>query len=159
MRVATVGGLSGGIAHELGQPLASILANAQAAETMLAKNNPDLEEVSEALTEIIQQDIRAGELIRRLRQLLQKQEHRNAPVGLNDLIGSTVQLLHFELENRSIKVDMDLKSALPTVSGDTVELQQVLINLIMNAIEAMTSTDPSQRRPSALLLSENRVLM
>jgi PAS domain S-box-containing protein len=145
MRVATLGGLSGGIAHELSQPLASILANAQAAELMLAKKDPDLAGVTEALKEIIQDDYRAGQLIRRLRQLLQKQEYHVVPIGLNELITSTLQLLHFELSNRKIKVDTELKSALPPISGDLVGLQQVLINLIMNAIEAMASFEPSRR--------------
>jgi PAS domain S-box-containing protein len=146
MRVATLGGLSGGIAHELSQPLASILANAQAAEEMLGKKDPDLAEVKEALKEIVQQDYRAGELIRRLRKLLQKKEHHVMPIGLNDLIVSTLQLLHFELTTRKIKVDTELKSTLPPISGDSVGLQQVLINLIMNAIEAMASVEPSRRK-------------
>lgn len=145
MRVATLGGLSGGIAHELSQPLASILANAQAAELMLAKKDPDLAGVTEALKEIIQDDYRAGQLIRRLRQLLQKQEYHVVPIGLNDLIASTLQLLHFELSNRKIKVDTELDSALPPISGDLVGLQQVFINLIMNAIEAMASVEPARR--------------
>jgi len=112
---------------------------------MLAKKDPDLAGVTEALKEIIQDDYRAGQLIRRLRQLLQKQEYHVVPIGLNELITSTLQLLHFELSNRKIKVDTELKSALPPISGDLVGLQQVLINLIMNAIEAMASFEPSRR--------------
>lgn len=150
MRVATLGGLSGGIAHELGQPLASILANAQAAEAILSKDHPDLAEVLEILREIAQEDQRAGQVIRRLRQLLHRGEHQRAPVSLNELIASTLQLLHSELATRKIKVDTDLRTGLPLISGDSVELQQVLINLIMNAIEAMASIPPSERTLSII---------
>jgi PAS domain S-box-containing protein len=145
MRVATLGGLSGGIAHELNQPLASILANAQAAQGMLAKNNPDWEGLAEILQEIVEEDMRAGQVIRDLRKMLQKGEHREAHINLNGLILSTLQLLHSELLTRTIKVDTELKTDLAVLSGDSAELQQVLINLIMNAIEAMGSTPPSQR--------------
>jgi C4-dicarboxylate-specific signal transduction histidine kinase len=146
MRVATLGGLSSGIAHELSQPLMSILANAQAAEAILRTQNPDLTEAGEILTEIIQEDHRAGQVISRLRQLLRKGQHLESPISLNDLIASTLQLLHSDLVTRTITVDIALKTDLASISGDTVELQQVLINLIMNAIEAMSSTPPSERR-------------
>ena len=144
-RVATLGRLSGGIVHELSQPLASVLMNAQAAEAILAKNDPDLAAIREILRDIVHDDNRARELIRRLRQLLQKREHHEASINLNDLIASTMKLLHFELATRKINVKTDLKSALPPISGDSVGLQQVLINLIMNAIDAMASIEPSQR--------------
>lgn len=146
MRVATLGGLSGGIAHELGQPLASILANAQAAQQMLAAKNPDLKGVTEILEEIVQDDVRAGQVISHLRKLLQKGEHREELISLNDLVASTLRLLHSELITNKITVDSQLKTELPPVNGDWVELQQVLINLISNAIEAMASTAPSARR-------------
>jgi len=105
MRVATVGELSGGIAHELGQPLAAILANAQAAQTLLARKNFDKEEIAEILEEIVQDDNRAGQVIQHLRQLLRRGEHQSASIGLNDLITSTLRLLRSELENRMIKVE------------------------------------------------------
>jgi PAS domain S-box-containing protein len=145
MRVASLGGLSGGIAHELSQPLASILANAQAAQVMLTKREPDLPAISEILEEIIQDDHRAGQVIHHLRKLLQKGERSEAIIGLNELIESTLRLLHFELTSRNIKLDTDLRAGLSPISGDPVELQQVLINLIMNAIEAMASIPPSER--------------
>ena len=145
MRVATLGGLSGGIAHELSQPLASILANAQAAQMMLAAKSPDLQAIGEILQEIVLENYRAGQVIRHLRQLLQKGEHEDTLISLNELIASTLQLLHSELVSRKIKVNTELEPDLPQISGDSVELQQVLINLVMNAIEAMASTPPSGR--------------
>jgi PAS domain S-box-containing protein len=145
MRVSTLDGLSGGIAHELNQPLASILANAEAAKGKLAAKNPDLEELAEILEEIIQEDIRADRVIRNLRGLLKHGEHRKALISLNSLLASTLQLLRSELVNRKIKVDTELQTDLPPISGDTVELQQVLINLMTNAMEAMASKPPSER--------------
>jgi PAS domain S-box-containing protein len=155
MRVATLGGLSGGIAHELSQPLASILANAQAAQLMLAASAPDLEHVGEILNDIVQEDYRAAQVIRHLRTLLQKGERSEAAISLNELIGSVLQLLHSELIARNIKVYTELKAGLPPISGDSVELQQVLINLIMNAIEAMASAPPSERGLSIVTAETN----
>jgi C4-dicarboxylate-specific signal transduction histidine kinase len=145
IRVATLNGLSSGIAHELNQPLASILANAQAAQKIVAKKNPDWEEIAVILQEIVEGDVRAARVIRDLRNMMQKGERREAHINLNALILSTLQLLHSELVISAIKVDTELKADLAELSGDSAELQQVLINLIMNAIEAMGSTPPPER--------------
>ena len=146
MRVATLGGLSGGIAHELSQPLAAILANAQAARQMVTYRHVDRDRLVEVLDEIVEQDERAGKVIHHLRKLLQRREHHEAAISLNDLTASTLQLLHSELVNKKIKVDTDLEPDLPSITGNAVELQQVLINLIVNGMEAMASTPPSQRK-------------
>lgn len=145
LRIGTLAGLSGAIAHELSQPLASILANAQAAQVMVAAKNPDLEELANILKEIVQEDTRAEQVIRTLRRLPKRGEHSEALINLNELIASTLQLLRSELLKRQVNVNADLQSELPQISGDSVELQQVLINLIMNAVEAMASTAPSER--------------
>jgi C4-dicarboxylate-specific signal transduction histidine kinase len=155
MRVSTLDGLSGGIAHELSQPLASILANAQAAQRLLDEENPDLGEVVEILEEIVQDDMRAKQVIQNLRRLLRPGERREALVSLNDLLASTLQLLHSELVNRKIKVEADLRAELPHVFGDPVELQQVLINLIINAIQAMGRT-PQFERTLSIATTETR---
>jgi C4-dicarboxylate-specific signal transduction histidine kinase len=143
MRVAALGELSGGIAHELSQPLAAILANAQAAQVMLA--NKKHEEIAEILEDIVQEDTRAGQVVHRLRRLLKKGEHESAAIDLNEKVTSTLELLHSELVNRKIKVETDLKPDLPLTCGDRVQLQQVLLNLMMNAMEAMSSTPASKR--------------
>jgi signal transduction histidine kinase len=145
MRVAALGELSGGIAHELSQPLAAILANAQAAQAMLAGNSHDKEEIAEILEEIVQEDNRAGKVIQGLRQLLRKGENRSALIRLNDLTNSTLGLLNYEIVTRKMKVETELKTDLPPIAGDSVQLQQVLLNLMMNAMEAMASTPASKR--------------
>ena len=140
MRVAALGELSGGIAHELGQPLAAILANAQAAQSLLSKKPHDKETVTQILEDIVEEDRRAGQVIHRLRRLLKKGERQSGLINFNDLVRSTLTLLHAEMVHRKIKVDLDLKPELPLVSGNSVQLQQVLLNLIMNAMDAMNST-------------------
>jgi signal transduction histidine kinase len=148
LRVAALGELSGGIAHELGQPLAAILANAQAAQSLLSDKTPDTETVTQILDDIIEDDRRAGQVIHRLGRLLKKGEHQTALLNFNDLVRSTLTLLHAELVHRKIKVDLDLKPELPLISGDSVQLQQVLLNLMMNAMQAMDSTTAAYRRLS-----------
>jgi C4-dicarboxylate-specific signal transduction histidine kinase len=145
MRVATLGELSGGIAHELAQPLAAILANAQAAQAKLVDKDGGKEAVAEILEDIVQDNYRAGKVIHRLHRLMKKGERESTLINLNDKIASTLGLLHSELMNRMIRVESDLKPDLPPISGDLVELQQVFLNLIMNATEAMASTPPSNR--------------
>jgi signal transduction histidine kinase len=145
MRVSTLGELSGAIAHEINQPLTAILSNAQAALELLAGKSPDLAEVRDVLQDIVHEDNRAGEVIQRLRNLLRKGERKFEPVDVNDLVNSTIALLHSELIGRNIEVRLDLADTLPATSGDPVQLQQVLLNLIMNAMDAMASTPLLQR--------------
>jgi PAS domain S-box-containing protein len=145
MRVSALGELSGAIAHEVNQPLTAILSNAQAALYLLAQDSPDLAEVRDALQDIVQEDNRAGEVVHRLRRLLKKGETRSEPVDINELVNSTITLLRSELIGRRIMVETDLANDLDTVSGDSVQLQQVLLNLIMNAMDAMASTPVAQR--------------
>ncbi len=145
MRVSILGELSGAIAHELNQPLTAILSNAQAALLLLAQTPPNLAEVKEALGEIEMEDSRAGEVIHRLRELLGKGRSKFEPIDLNNLIGATLQLLRPELIVRKIKVDMNLTDRLPPADGDPVQLQQVVLNLVMNAMDAMGATPLSLR--------------
>jgi signal transduction histidine kinase len=140
MRVSVLGELSGSIAHEIHQPLTAILSNAQAALHLLAQKSPDLEEIRDALKDIVDEDNRAGEVIDRLRRLLKKGERTQESVNINDLVRSTVSLLHSELVSREISVKLDLENKVLAVTGDSVQLQQVLLNLMMNAMDAMAST-------------------
>jgi C4-dicarboxylate-specific signal transduction histidine kinase len=146
MRVSTLGELSGAIAHEINQPLAAILSNAQAALHLLAQRTPDLNEVRDALNDIVHEDNRAGDVIARLRNLLKKGERKFEAVDLNEQVNSTIALLNSELIHRRIEIETDLAPGLPPISGDPVQLQQVLLNLFLNAMDAMTSTAEAYRR-------------
>jgi signal transduction histidine kinase/integral membrane sensor domain MASE1 len=144
MRVSVMGELSGAIAHELNQPLTAILSNAQAVRLMLSEKPLDLVEIGEAIDDVVHEGKRAGEVIDRLFGLLRKGEGKWEPVNLNGLVASTLQLLHSELIGRRITVVSNLADDLPFVGGDAVQLQQVLLNLIVNATDAMISTPVPQ---------------
>ena len=145
MRVSVLGELSGAIAHEINQPLTAILSNAQAALHLLAQDSPDIAEVRDALQDIVQEDNRAGAVIERLRALLKKGDAKTEPIDINGLVRSTIALLHSELISRRIDIEADLADGLPTLSGDGVQLQQVLLNIVINAMDAMASTPRAQR--------------
>ena len=144
-RVAILGELSGALAHELNQPLTAILSNAQAAQRLLAETPVDLDEVREILSDISNDDKRAGDVINRLRVLMRKGEPKVLPLDLNDLANDVLELAHSELIERNVAVTTRLTPGLPNIRGDRVQLQQVLLNLIMNACEAMSDTDSIDR--------------
>jgi two-component system sensor kinase FixL len=139
-RVNMLGELSGSLAHELNQPLAAILSNAQAAQRFLASGKGDLAEVRDILEDIVAEDRRAGDIIQRLRLLLKKCEVQNLPLDINKEVEAVLKLINSDVVNHGLKVIVDLDHKLPAVIGDRVQLQQVLLNLIMNACEAMTHT-------------------
>ena len=144
-RVSVMGELSGAIAHEINQPLTAILSNAQAAQHLLKEESLNLPELQAAIDDIVHEEKRAGAVIERLRNLIKKGEHKPEPIDLNALIQSTVALLHSELIARRTEVQTDLASGLPPAWGDPVQIQQVLLNLLMNAMDAMALT-PTVRR-------------
>jgi C4-dicarboxylate-specific signal transduction histidine kinase len=145
MRVSTLGELSGAIAHEINQPLTAILSNAQAALHLLKQPSPDLAEIREALEDIVHEENRADAVIGRLRSLLRKGDKKAEPVDVNLLVNSTISLLKHELIGRRIEVKVDLAKAAPATVGDPIQLQQVLLNLMMNAMDAMAATPPARR--------------
>ena len=147
-RVALLGELSGSLAHELNQPLTAILANAQAAQRFLQQDNADLAEVREILGDIVADDRRAGEIIQRLRQLFRRGAIQRQPLALNELVRDVVKLAHGELTSADVDVRAELADDLPMISGDRVELQQVLLNLITNGCHAMSGA----ARPGRQLL-------
>lgn len=146
MRVSTLGELSGAIAHEVNQPLTAILSNAQAALYLLEQDEPNLAEVRDALQDIVKEDSRAGSVIRRLRGLLKKDQTRSEFIDLNEMVDSAKALLRAELISRRVTIETDLATSRPIVHGDSVQLQQVLLNLIINSMDAMVSSPVSQRR-------------
>jgi C4-dicarboxylate-specific signal transduction histidine kinase len=144
-RVASLGELSGALAHELNQPLTAILSNAQAAQRILAKKVIDLPEVREILNDIVVDDNRASEVIRRLRVLFKKGEAQLQPTDVNEVTMEVLGLAHSELVTHQVTGSYQLTPGLPPVQADRVQLQQVLLNLVVNACEAMGGTDPTAR--------------
>jgi C4-dicarboxylate-specific signal transduction histidine kinase len=138
--------LSGSLAHELNQPLTSILSNAQAAQRFLSGNGSDLEEVREILADIVAEDKRAGEVIQRLRLFLKKGEVQQQELDLNDVVQEVLKIARTDLMHHRVVVDTGLAPALPKVTGDRVQLQQVILNLLVNACDAMTANDEDDRK-------------
>ena len=136
-RVSTMGELTASLAHELSQPLSGILTNAQAAQRFLAKAQPDLREVRAILSDIVDDDKRAGEVIQRLRDLLRKGEMARDPLDLNALIRDVAKLLASDAVIRNVAFGLELSADPVIVHGDRVQLQQVILNLLLNAMDAM----------------------
>jgi two-component system, LuxR family, sensor kinase FixL len=145
-RVNTLGELSGSIAHEINQPLSAILSNAQAAQRILANGQADLVELQEILNDIVSEDKRAGEVIRRLRLFLEKGEVQQHSLCINEVVQDVLKLIRSDLINQKVAVDCKLARNLPTITGDPVQLQQVLLNLVVNACDAMTDSNARDRR-------------
>ncbi len=144
-RVAMLGQLSGSIAHELNQPLTAILSNAQAALRFMNAKSVDMEALQETLRDIVADDQRAGEIIRRLRSLFQRGESRSEALSVNTLVSDVVALLRSDLVSRNVAISTELSAGLPPVDGDRVQLQQLLFNLVFNACEAMVDLPPAVR--------------
>ena len=138
-RVTTLGELAASIAHEVNQPLAAIVADANASLNWLAAPRPDLEPVREALEAIAMDGHRAAEVIQRIRQLATKSAPRKDPVNVNDVVRDVLPLARAELRHHDVSLVLQLAPELPAVLGDRVQLLQVSLNLVMNAIQAMAS--------------------
>ncbi len=145
-RVATLVELSGTMAHELSQPLTAILSNAQAARRLLDRDPPDVDLIRAALDDVIRNDKRAGSVIEHLRSLLRKGDSTRQPVDLNEVVRETLDLAVGELQSRRVAVTRALVDAIPLVQADRVQLQQVVLNLVMNACDAMDGTPAAGRR-------------
>jgi C4-dicarboxylate-specific signal transduction histidine kinase len=145
-RVAMLAELSGALAHELQQPLTAILCNAQAAQLLAAKADFNVDALREILGEIVLDDKHAGEIIRRLRSMLSRGELQVQRLKIIDILRSVLALCRGTLEERHVHVDLRIEAESPTVLGAGVELQQVLLNLILNASESMSGNGASDRR-------------
>jgi PAS domain S-box-containing protein len=144
-RVATLTELSGALAHELNQPLAIIMSNAEAAQQLLEQPTPDLTEIRAILGDIVDADERAGEVIKRLRGMLKRGTPNRQPLSMNDAVKDVVQFMRADLLRRGVSVVVSLDEALPDVSADRVPIEQVLINIIGNASDAMAANAPGDR--------------
>ncbi|MGZ8202183.1 MAG: PAS domain-containing sensor histidine kinase [Burkholderiales bacterium] len=145
-RVTMLGELSGSLAHELNQPLAAILSNAQAALRFLTDDDYDRNEVREILRDIVNADKRAGEVIRGLRLLLKKGEMRQEPLDLNEVVRDVLGLMRSDILNARVDLTAELAPNLPMLTGDRVQLEQVLLNLLMNGCDAMADAPASGRK-------------
>jgi len=151
-RVAQLGELSGALAHELNQPLAAILANAEAGRTLVKHDPPDLQEITEILADIALDDRRAADIIKQLRKLLSKDETDFESLDLNELVASTAQLLNSEMVVRGVGLVLRLIRGGAIVSGSETQLRQVILNLVLNAAEAVAD-QPSERRDIVITTS------
>jgi two-component system, LuxR family, sensor kinase FixL len=153
-RVAILGELSGALAHELQQPLTAILSNAQAAQLLMATPTFDIEEVRGILQDIVSDDKRAGQIIARMRSLLLRGEIQIQRVKIEDLLRDVLALARSTLEERSVQVDSHIEDGVPAVQGDGVELQQVLLNLILNACDSMRANAAADRRIEIIVVRD-----
>jgi two-component system sensor kinase FixL len=144
--VALLGELSGALAHELQQPLTAILCNAHSAQLLTKSVSFNLEELREILQEIVNDDKNAGQIIQRLRALLIRGETQFDHLAIRDLLGDVLALARGTLRERNVQVNTRIAEGIPWVKGDRVELQQVLLNLVLNACESMIANPARDRR-------------
>jgi signal transduction histidine kinase len=139
MRMTSLGELTASIAHEVNQPLGAVMFNAEASLTWLDCDPPNMNEAHAAVQRIIRDGTRAGEVIRRIRALAKKTDTKMAPLNLNDVLSEALTFVHHELVSCGVALRLEYASALPVILADKVQLQQVILNLVMNGIEAMQS--------------------
>jgi PAS domain S-box-containing protein len=145
-RVSSMGELTASLAHELNQPLTAIATNAAAGKRLLAQGPPDLKEFEELLADVAMDARRAGDIIHGIHHFVRKGEGTRGPVSLNEIVQEVLRLLHSDLLGRETAVETQLAANLPPVDADAVQLQQVLLNLLMNSLEAMQSIPGGERR-------------
>jgi signal transduction histidine kinase len=145
-RVSVLGQLASSLAHELSQPLGAILRNSEAAELLLGEPRPDVEELKAVIADIHRDDLRAGEVIHRLRALLKRRQMDVQPVSFETLVGDVASLVRGDALARHVALEMFVEPGLPPVTGDRVHLSQVLINLIINAMDAVMGRAITERQ-------------
>jgi signal transduction histidine kinase len=154
MQIATVAEMSASIAHEINQPLASVVTNAHACQTWLSHDPPNLERAQATLDRIIRDGHSAAEVVRRIRALFKEAAPVKAPLDMNQIVAEVLRVLSDEVRDNSIIVQTDLEDGLPMIEADHVQIQQMLVNLVHNAIEAMAGG--SDREKSLVLRSRRQ---
>jgi C4-dicarboxylate-specific signal transduction histidine kinase len=154
VRVTTMGELTASIAHEVNQPLTAVITNANACLRWLANDPPNVAEARASVTRIVRDGQRAADVIRRVRALVKKSPPQPTPQNVNDLLGEVLSLLHDALISKRVQAHVQLADDMPAVLGDRVQLQQVILNLVMNGVEAMSAVSD---RPRTLVVA-SRVL-
>jgi C4-dicarboxylate-specific signal transduction histidine kinase len=145
-RVSIMGQLASALAHEINQPLGAILRNAEAAELFIRHESPDLNEIRAILADIRKDDQRASAVISRMRALLKGHSLDARPIEVGELVGEVAALARVDAATRHVKLETNVSLGLPSVNGDRVHLQQVLLNLILNGMDALNSTTQKDRR-------------
>jgi PAS domain S-box-containing protein len=153
MRVTSLGELTASIAHEVNQPLGAVLINAEACLSWLDHEQPNLTEARAALERIVRDGTRAGEVIRRVRTLAKKADTKMVPLNLNEVLSEALSLVQHELSSSRVALRMEQASALPVILADKVQLQQVILNLVINGVEAM---QPITERARELVIRSER---
>jgi PAS domain S-box-containing protein len=153
-RLSTMGELAASLAHELNQPLAAILGNAEAAQKMLGRETVDLAEVRAICGDIVSEDHRAKEMMSRMRALVRKEAPAIAPLDLASVIGDVARLVHGDAVLHQIRLSVEIASGLPKVLGDRIELEQVVLNLLMNAFDAMNDCPTHEREVSVRAIQD-----
>jgi C4-dicarboxylate-specific signal transduction histidine kinase len=144
-RVSMMGQFASALAHELSQPLGAILRNTEAAELFLEHRPPDLDEIRSILVDIRHDEQRAGDVIERLRALLKRRPFETYPLNVSDLLANVSALARVDASNRHSKLEVEASPEIPPVTGDPVQLQQVLLNLVLNALEAVAEMPVGRR--------------
>jgi signal transduction histidine kinase len=139
MRVTSLGELTASIAHEVNQPLGAVMFNVEACQSWLARDPPNMQEAHAALERIVRDGTRASEVIRRIRAVAKKTDTKMALLKLNDVLSEALTFVQHELLSSGVVVRLEHASALPSILADKVQLQQVILNLVINGIEAMRS--------------------
>jgi signal transduction histidine kinase len=145
-RVTAMGQLASALTHELNQPLGAILRNAEAAQLYLQKEPPDYTEVRAILADILKDDLRAGEVIDRMKVLLKRRNPESQPLVIGEVVKEVMSLVRVSAEVRKMHCVTEVPSSLPLAKGDSVHVQQVLLNLLLNAMDAMKDAPPHDRR-------------
>ena len=145
-RITMMGEMTTSLAHEINQPLTAIMSNAQAAKRFLSQAPPDIGEVRQILDDIIRDDGRASEVVRTIRALVKKEQPQQEPLDLNEMIQQVIDLLRGDSLLQGLSIGTDLSPGLATVHGDGIQLQQVILNLILNAAAAMRNAPLAQRK-------------
>jgi C4-dicarboxylate-specific signal transduction histidine kinase len=144
-QMTAMGEMAASIAHEVNQPLAAMVANANASLRWLASAPPDLDEARAALKRVVNEGLRASAVIGGIRSMFKKDDHANAPLDVNELVREVLTLIRGELENQSVSVRTELFDELPQIPANRVQLQQVIVNLTRNAVDAMSAVDNRAR--------------
>ena len=154
-RINTMGELAASLAHEINQPLAAIRSNAEAIHSMLESERPDLDEIRAAVVDIVSDDARAGETIRRMRALFRREELARSEVDLGELSREINQIIRSDAVIRKVLLTLDLRQPARAILADRIQIQQAIINLLLNAFDAVSETGENSRRVSLSVLTED----